>query len=109
MLSRRDARNSRTSYSRLDFLPPRGCRDLAHTRESTLAVLLVRPLDVVHGVTNERPVRDDGRALGLAGVEHDARAFLLCSKPHHAQTLTVRPIEPSNLIALDRRHAFTHA
>src|SRR2546430_942529 len=49
------------------FLAPRGRCDFAHARESTLAELLVRTLDVVHAVTNERSLRHDGRALGLAG------------------------------------------
>src|SRR5256885_10293533 len=75
------------------LLASRGCCDVAHMRESTLAVLLVRTLDVVHAVANERPLRHDGRALGLAGIQHEARAFLLCGDAHDTDTITAKPIE----------------
>src|SRR5260221_11664991 len=99
--------DSAASHLRLDLLPPRGCCDLAHARESTLTVLLVRSLDVVHGVTDERPLRHNRRALGLAGIEHEARAFLLCSDADDAHTLTARSIDPSTVMARDRHRVFT--
>ena len=54
-------------------------------------------------------MRHDRCALRLTGIEHEARAFRLCGEAHGAHTITSRSIEPSNLIAFDRRRVFTNA
>src|SRR6202161_768681 len=50
--------------------------ELAHPFEPPGAVFAVEPHDVFSGVSDERPLRDDGIALRLTGVQDDACAFI---------------------------------
>ena len=68
----RRGRDSRDSHS---------TRQLAHTLESSGAILAIQPDDVGFRIADEWPMRDDGIALRLAGVEHEARTLLSRHEP----------------------------
>src|SRR5580700_4552901 len=71
--------------------------ELAHPFEPPGAVLVVEPHDVFSGVSDERPLRDDGIALRLTGVQDDACAFIAGDEPQQADALPLGTIEPTHL------------